>query len=150
MKLPVFSPLAVLAVLARGALCLIISTKSFPSITTATPPSRCGGFTNPPPTCPPGQFCVHPPSLNPDLPGYCVGQSCGGFTTHPLTCPAGQVCVHTNKIPDLPGICLLKEMDCGGITGKQCWSGWHCVTNWSNGCEYGTDPDCLGICVPNP
>src|SRR5204863_402552 len=99
-------------------------TDPLPTETAYPSPSRCGGFINPQPTCPSGQICVHPLTVNPDLPGYCVGQPCGGFIAHPQHCPYGQVCVHINKIADLPGICLLKSMTCGGFTGKQCQSGW--------------------------
>lgn len=119
-----------------------------PSTTAAPSPNRCGGFIMSPPTCPSTETCYHPTTVNPDLPGYCIGGPCGGFIVNPPVCPAGQVCVHNSPIADLPGKCVLASLTCAGDTGSSCPIGWTCVQDPQSGCVLGSDPNCPGVCYP--
>jgi hypothetical protein len=124
-----------------------------PIATDPIPPNRCGGFIANSPICPTGETCLHPMSVNPDVPGYCIGQQCGGFTNHPQTCPQGQVCVHDKHpdIVDIPGECLMENVKCTAGGEKACPGApgkFRCVADPRASCTFG-DKGCNGLCAPN-
>jgi hypothetical protein len=66
----------------------------------------------------------------------------GAITCATTTCNGTTVCVDD--------VCVQPSSQCGGLAGLQCPSGQRCVDDPRDGCTYGQDPDCGGVCVTPP